>query len=86
MFEAVGVFALLATQVDEEVCGPGRVLGAHVPRDAEGVAGHLADLDVVGGGEGRLHVCNLLYKRREKEKEKERERMATQWLFRIRNH
>lgn len=66
VFEAVGVPALLAAQVDEEVRGPGRVLGSHVPHDAEGVAGHLADLDVAGGGEGGVHFCHLLLKPRDK--------------------
>lgn len=49
VFEAVGVLALFAAQVDEEVCGAGSVLRGHVPHDAERVAGHLANLDVARG-------------------------------------
>lgn len=59
VFEAVGVPALFAAQVNEEVCRPGTVLGGHVPHDAEGVAGHLTYLDVARGGEGSVHFCHL---------------------------
>lgn len=59
VLEAVGVPALLAAQVDEEVSGPGRVLGGHVPHDAEGVTGHLANLDIAWCGEGRIHLGQL---------------------------
>jgi len=58
VFEAVGVPALFAAQVDEEVCCSGTVLGAHVPHDAEGVTGHITDLDVAGGGERGVHFCH----------------------------
>ncbi len=59
VFEAVGVPALFAAQVDEEVRGSGSVLGGHIPHDAEGVAGHLANLDIAGGGERGVHFCHL---------------------------
>lgn len=59
MFKAVWVPALLAAQVDEEVCGSGSVLWGHVPHDAEGVAGHLANLDIAWGGERGVHFCHL---------------------------
>lgn len=62
MFKAVGVPALLATQVNEEVCGSGSVLGGHVPHDAEGVAGHLTDLDIAGSGKRGVHFCSLPFK------------------------
>lgn len=59
MFEAVGVPVLFAAEVDEEVCGPGTVLGGYVPHDAEGVTGHLTNLDIAGGCERSVHVCYL---------------------------
>lgn len=64
VLEAVGVPALFAAQVDEEVRGPGRVLGGHVPHDAEGVARHLANLDIAWGGEGGIHLGHLPLKLR----------------------
>lgn len=64
VLEAVGVPALLAAQVDEEMRGPGRVLGRHVPHDAEGVARHLANLDVAWSGEGGIHLGRLTLKLR----------------------
>lgn len=60
VFKAVGVPALFAAQVNEEVCRSGGVLRSHVPHDAEGVAGHLTNLDVAGGGEGAVHFCHVL--------------------------
>lgn len=57
VLEAVGIPALLAAEVDEEVCGLGSILRGHVPANAEGVAGHLTDLDIMGGGKGCLHGC-----------------------------
>lgn len=71
MFEAVGVPALFAAQVDEEVRGPGGVLGGHVPHDAEGVAGHLTNLDIAGGGKGGVHFCHLPLKPRDERGELE---------------
>lgn len=59
VFKAVGVPALFAAQVYEEMRGPGSVLRCHIPHDAEGVAGHLTDLDITGGGKRGLHVCHL---------------------------
>uniref|UniRef100_A0A3Q3EYQ8 Protein phosphatase 1 regulatory subunit 3C2, duplicate b n=1 Tax=Kryptolebias marmoratus TaxID=37003 RepID=A0A3Q3EYQ8_KRYMA len=60
VFEAVGVPVLFAAQVNEEVRGPGGVLWGHVPHDAEGVAGHLTDLDVARHGKGGVHLgCRL---------------------------
>lgn len=59
VFEAVGIRARLAAQVYEVVRSPGGVLGCHVPHDAEGVTGHLTNLDIMGGGEGGVHVCHL---------------------------
>ena len=66
MFEAVVIPALLAAQVDEEVRGPGRVLGAHVPHDAERVTGHFAELNVAGGREG-IHVWMFGFCRQKEE-------------------
>lgn len=63
VLKAVGVSALFATEVDEEVRGSGRVLRGHVPHDPERVAGHLTNLDVTGGGEGGFHFCHLPGKR-----------------------
>lgn len=71
VFEAVGVPALFAAQVDEEVRGPGSVLGGHVPHDAEGVAGHLTNLDIAGGGEGGIHFCHMPLKLRDEKGELE---------------
>lgn len=68
VFKAVGIPALFAAQVDEEVRGSGGVLGGHVPHNAEGVAGHLANLDVARGGEGGFHFCHLPLKREIKKK------------------
>lgn len=59
MFEAVGIPAVFAAQVDEEVCGSGRVLWGHIPHDAEGVTGHLTNLDIARGGERGIHICHL---------------------------
>lgn len=67
VFEAVGVPALFAAQVNEEVRGSGGVLGGHIPHDAEGIAGHLANLDVAGGGERGVHFCRLSLKQKIKE-------------------
>ncbi len=67
VFKAVGVPALFAAQVNEEVRSSGSVLGGHVPHDAEGVAGHLTNLDVAGGGERGVHLCHLPLKRQIKE-------------------
>lgn len=67
VFKAVGVPALFAAQIDEEVSGSGCVLGGHVPHDAEGITGHLTNLDIAGGGEGGVHFCYLPLKRRMKE-------------------
>lgn len=66
VFKAVGVPALLAAQVNEEVCGSGGVVGGHIPHDAEGVAGHLTNLDIAGGGERGVHFCHLPLKPRDK--------------------
>lgn len=63
VFKAVGVPALFAAQVDEEVCGSGSVIGGHVPHDAEGVTGHLTYLDIAGGGKRGVHFCHLPLKR-----------------------
>lgn len=71
MFEAVGVPALFAAQVDEEVRGPGGVLGGHVPHDTEGVAGHLTNLDIAGGGKGGVHFRRLPLKPRDERGELE---------------
>lgn len=49
VFKAVGIPALLAAQVDEEVCGSGSILRGHVPCDAEGITGYLTYLDIAGG-------------------------------------
>lgn len=77
MFEAVGIPALFAAQVDEEVRGPGGVLGRHVPHDAEGVTGHLTNLDVARGGERGVHFCHLPLKREiKKKKEKKKRRLV----------
>lgn len=50
MFELVRVLVLLLVQVNEVVCDA--LLGAslHVPADLEGVAGDVADLDVLRNG------------------------------------
>lgn len=64
VLETVGVPALLAAQVNKEVRGPGRVLGRHVPHDAERVARHLANLDVAWGGKGGIHLGRLPLKLR----------------------
>lgn len=70
VFKAVGVLALFAAQVDEEVRGSGGVLWGHIPHDAEGVAGHLANLDVAGGRERGFHFCHLPLNREIKELER----------------
>lgn len=68
VLKAVGVSTCFATEVNEEVCGSGRVLGGHVPHDPERVAGHLTDLDVTGGGKRGFHFCHVPLKSgREKE-------------------
>lgn len=59
VFKAVGVPALFAAQVDEEVCGSGSVLRGHVPHDAEGITGHLTYLDIAGGRKCCIHFCHL---------------------------
>lgn len=59
VFETIGVPALFAAQVDEVVCGSGRILWGHVPHDAERVTGHLADLDVARCGKRGVHFCHL---------------------------
>lgn len=59
VFEAVGIPALFAAQVNEEVRGSGSVLGGHIPHDAEGITGHLTNLDVARGGERGFHFCHL---------------------------
>lgn len=71
VFKAVGVRALLAAQVNEEVCGSGSVLGGHVPHDPERVARHLANLDIAGGGQRGLHSCHLPLNRGMKESVRE---------------
>lgn len=72
VFKAVGVPALFAAQVNEEVCRSGGVLRSHIPHDAEGVAGHLANLDVAGGGERGVHRCHVLSNHGIKEKSLEK--------------
>lgn len=67
VFEAVGVPALFAAQVNEVVCGSGAVLGGHVPHDAERVAGDLTNLDITGGGESCVHFGHLPINREIKE-------------------
>lgn len=62
MFKEVSVSAFFAAEVNEEVCGSGRVHRGHVPHDPERVAGHLANLDVTGGGERGFHFCHLPFK------------------------
>lgn len=64
MFKEVLLSAFFATEVNEEVCGSGGVLGGHVPHDPERVAGHLANLDITGGGERGFHFCHLGWKKR----------------------
>lgn len=64
VFKEVLLSAFFATEVDEEVCGSGGVLGGHVPHDPERVAGHLANLDITGGGERGFHFCHLGWKKR----------------------
>lgn len=59
VFKAVGVPALFAAQVNEEVCGSGSVLWGHIPHYAEGVAGHLTNLDIARGGKRGVHFCHL---------------------------
>lgn len=59
VFKAVGVPALFAAQIDEEVSSSGCVLGGHIPHDAEGITGHLTNLDIAGGGERGVHFCHL---------------------------
>lgn len=71
VFKAVGVRALLAAQVNEEVCGSGSVLGGHVPHDPERVTSHLANLDIAGGGQRGLHFCHLPLNRGMKESVRE---------------
>lgn len=59
MFEAVGIPAVFAAQVNEEVCGSGSVLWGHIPHYAEGITSHLTNLDIARGGERRIHICHL---------------------------
>lgn len=59
VFEAVRVPALFAAQVDEEMRRSGCVLWRHIPHDAEGITGHLTDLDVARSGERGVHFCHL---------------------------
>lgn len=47
MFELVGVFVLLLVQVNEVVSDALFAAWLHVPADFEGVAGDVADLDVL---------------------------------------
>lgn len=47
VFELVGVFVLLLVQVDEVVRDALLAARLHVPADLEGVAGDVADLDVL---------------------------------------
>lgn len=58
MFELVRVFVLLLVQVDEVVCDALLAARLHVPTDLEGVAGDVADLDVLRNRE-RLHAAIL---------------------------
>lgn len=55
MFELVGVLVLLLVQVDEVVRDALLAVRLHVPADLEGVAGDVADLDVLRDGE-LLHL------------------------------
>lgn len=64
VLEEVLVSAFFATEVNEEVCGSGRVLMGHVPHDPERVAGHLTNLDITGGGERGFHFCHLAFHQR----------------------
>lgn len=59
MLEAVAVSVFFAAQVNKEVRGPLSVFRGHIPHDAEGVAGHLTDLNIARSGERGVHVCNL---------------------------
>lgn len=47
VLELVGVLVLLLVQVDEVVCDALLAARLHVPADLEGVAGYVADLDVL---------------------------------------
>ena len=47
MFKLVGVLVLLLVEIDEVVCDAFLHAGLHVPADLEGVAGDVADLDVL---------------------------------------
>lgn len=55
MFELVRVLVLLLVQVDEVVRDALLAARLHVPADLEGVAGDVADLDVLRDGE-LLHL------------------------------
>lgn len=70
VFEAVRIPALFATQVNEEVRSSRCVLWGHVPHNAEGVAGHLTDLDIAGCGKGGVHCCQMPLKPRHKKHER----------------
>lgn len=59
VLKGVSFSAFFATEVDEEVRRSGGVLGGHVPHDPEGVAGHLTNLDIAGGGKRGLRVGHL---------------------------
>lgn len=55
VFELVGVFVFLLVQVNEVVCNALLAARLHVPADFEGVAGDVADLDVLRNRE-LLHL------------------------------
>lgn len=59
VLEAVVLAALFTAQVDEVMRHSGRVLGGHFPGDPERVAGHIADLNIMGCGE-QLHLSHRL--------------------------
>ena len=67
VFEAVGISVIFPTQVYEEMRCPGSVLGGHVPHDAEGIAGHLTDLDVARCTQTSLHVVICCNKKEEQD-------------------
>lgn len=55
MFELVGVLVLLLVQIDEVMRDALFVAWLHVPADLEGVAGDVADLNVLRNGQ-LLHL------------------------------
>ncbi len=59
VLEAVVLAALFTAQVDEVMRQTGRVLVGHFPADPERVAGHIADLNIMGCGE-QLHLSHRL--------------------------